>query len=75
MGGSEAKGWRAGIDIEPVVVGFRDSQMASVFCSVVVGVADQISFEVIVKIRVADSHIVGSMRDVEQSIVVIFVMI
>lgn len=52
-----------------------DLQVSSIFCLVVVAVADKRAFPVVVKIRIRDGDVIGSSCDIDQSVIVIFVMV
>lgn len=75
MAGSKAEGWATRVDVGPVVVGVRDNQVALVLVTVVVGVADQRALPVVVEVGVGDRHIVRAMGDIEQTIIVVLVVV
>ena len=71
VGSAESEQRHAGVDVLPVVVGIGDAQLALVFAAVVVAVADERSFEVVVEVGVADGEVVGSVAEVGQAVVVV----
>lgn len=75
MAGSEADRRGARTDIVPVVVGVGYVQMACIFRAIAVGMADERRLVVVVDIAVRDGNPVRSMRDVDETIVVILAVI
>ena len=52
-----------------------DAEMAFVFCAVVVGVADERALPVVVEEGVGDGYEVAGVGDVEEAVVVVFVVV
>lgn len=75
MTSSEPERWSSGIDGVEVVLVVGNSQVASIFGAIVVGVAHQRSFVVIMEVGVGDSYVVDSMGDIKQAIIVILAVI
>jgi hypothetical protein len=67
--------WSTGTDIRPVIVVLCNMEVASVFRGVVVRVADERSFPVVMEVSIGDCDPFRSMGDVHQTIIVVFIMI
>jgi hypothetical protein len=63
VAGAEADRRGARVDVAPVVVGVGDAQVALVFGAVVVAVAYQRGFPVVVDVAVGDGYVVGGVGE------------
>lgn len=75
MAGSESERRTTGVDVGPVVVGVGHTEMANVLITVAVGVTDERCFVVVMELGVRDSDEVGSVGDIQETIVVILAVI
>jgi hypothetical protein len=64
----------SGVQINPVVEGIGDSD-CDIFVTIVVGMTDKRSLPVVVEVAVRNSHLVGTMSDIEKAIIKVFVMV
>lgn len=64
-----------GVDVFPVVVGIGDTEMSGIFSRVGVGVTDEGCLPVVVDVRVGEGDVVSSVGHVEESIIVVFVVV
>lgn len=71
VGGAEAHGRTARVDVGPAVVGVGDGQVAGVLVGVGVGVADEGALPVVVDEGVGEGDPVGGVGDVEETVVVV----
>ena len=71
MGGAEADGRAAGVDVGPAVVGVGDGQVAGVLARVGVGVSDERALPVVVEEGVGEGDPVGGVGDIEEAVVVV----
>lgn len=69
--GAEADAGVARVDVDPVVVGVGDAEVAGVLVGVAVRVADEGALPVVVEVRVGDGDIVRGVGHVEETVVVI----
>lgn len=51
----------------PVVVGVSHPQMSLILVAIAIAVADKRSLVMIVDVRVRDGHVVGGVRDIQQT--------
>lgn len=75
MAGSEAVRWRTRVDVVPVVVGIGDGQMARILVAIAVRVTDERGLPVVVDVAVGDGDIVASVGDIDETIVVVLVVV
>jgi hypothetical protein len=75
VAGTEADGWCAGVNVVPVVVILRNAEMSGVLTSVGIGVPDQRCLPVVMDIGVRDGDVVCSMSEIDQTIIVVLVMV
>ena len=75
MSSSESDRWATGADVDPVVVGIGDVEVASVLIPVAVGVAYERGFVMIMEFVVRKRDEVGSVSDVQETIVVILIVV
>lgn len=66
---TETEGWSTGIEVLPVVSDVGNSKVTLIFGSVAVGVTYEGALEVVVHNCVGDSDKVGSVGDVQKSII------
>lgn len=69
---SQARG--PGADVEPVVIVLCNVQVTGILRCIVVAVANEGGFPVIVQIRIGDGHPFAGVGDVDQSVVVVLVV-
>lgn len=72
---TETNGWTAGVNVLPEVVGHGDVQLAGIFGGVGVGVADEGGLPVVVDEGVGECDVVSSVGHIEESIVVVLVVV
>ena len=72
---AEAERGTARVQVVEVVVGVGHSQVALVFGGVGVGVPDQGGFPVVVQKGVGYGDVVGGVRDVEEAVIVVLVVV
>lgn len=72
VSGSESERWKTGVDVGEVVVVVGDVELASVLRSVGVGVTDERALPVVGELVPGDSDSIGSVSDIEETIVVVF---
>lgn len=75
VAGAEADAGCARVDVGPVVVVLGYAEVAGVLGAVGVGVADEGGLPVVVDVAVGDSDVVSGVGDVDQTIVVVLVMV
>ena len=75
VAGAEAERGAARVDVLPVVVVVGDGEVALVFAAVAVRVADERALPVVVHEAVGDGDIVGGVGYVEETVVVVFVVV
>lgn len=75
VSGAEAERRPARVDVLPVVVVVGDGEVASVFVAVAVRVADKAGLPVVVEVRVGYRDVVGGVGYVEESVVVVLVVV
>lgn len=75
VAGTKAEGWGTGVDVAPVVVIVGDAQVTGILGTVAVRVADERSLPVVVDVRVGDCDEVCGVGEVQEAIVVIFVVV
>ncbi len=75
MARSKSETGRPWTDVCPVVVMLGDVEMASVFCAVFVRVADEGRLPVVVEVAVGDSDPFWGVCDIDEAVVVVFVVI
>jgi len=63
------------VGVIPVVVRVRNSKMASILVAVTVAMTDKGCFPMVMEVCVGDGHIVRSMSDIAEAIVVVFVSV
>ena len=74
MSCSKPIAWPAGVDVKPVVISVRDMQMPAIFGTIIIRVADERGFEVVVQLAVRYGDPLAGVRDVEETIVEVFVV-
>lgn len=75
VAGSEADAGGARVDVVPVVVVLGHAEVAGVLGAVGVGVADEGGLPVVVDVGVGDGDEVGGVGEVDQSVVVVLVVV
>lgn len=64
-----------GVNVLPVVVGIGDAEMSLIFGGVGVGVTDEGCLPVVVDEGVGESDVVRSVSHIEETIIVVFVVV
>ena len=67
MARSEAKGWKARVDIAEEIVMVSHLEFACVFCGVAVGVSDKRSLPVIFEGVPGDSNVISCVSNIQQA--------
>lgn len=72
---TETNGRTTGVDVLPEVVGIGDVEETLVLCTVAVGVSDEGCLPVVVDEGVGDGDPVSSVSDVQESVIVVLVVV
>lgn len=74
MASSISETWCSAANVQPVVVVLSDVEMPGVFSSIIIAVPDEGGFVVIVEVGVGDCYPFRCVGDVDESVVVVFIV-